>query len=386
MTYTRLSKVHPELFHYTSEMGLFGILKTQYLRATQWQHLNDLGELMHFCHVLPCFIKPELVRRANEIASRNSEAKQWLTDQGGIDPYFSKEAKFLADAMCKALGLNHENERLFEFYVTSFCTHEDAYAEIRNHGLLSQWRYYGQKGGYALVFDTAELEQLMELEHSEWPTCNLSCGEVGYSSDSQEVLAKRVESIPAFLETFKNCQLNSQEAFGPLLEPLLKCCIHFKHWAFAEEREIRLVAVLNGKRMHQEYEDNGIHINERERHDFQRDGDSHRIPCLHLFEGIEVDRRCRLPIRKIIVGPGPNQEQRETKLKIFLQKFGYDIPVALFVHPHPFLIHRPAVRQYVFTNVGYPETYSHSAQLYFPAANGYSWPVLVIQTNSEPRS
>ena len=247
MTYRRLSDDHPELFHYTSEEGLFGILQTQYLRATHWQHLNDSGELMHFYDELPRLIMPELVRRANEMASGNSEAKQWLTDQGGVEAYCLEQAKGLAEAMYKPLLLNDENESLFEFYVTSFCTPDGAFAEVRNHGLLSQWRYYGQEGGYALVFDTTELEHLMELEHLHWP-CRLSCGEVGYSSDSPEALAKRMESLPAFLKAFKKCQFDSQEACEPLLEPLLDCCIHYKHWAFAEEKEIRLVASKDAPR------------------------------------------------------------------------------------------------------------------------------------------
>ena len=324
MTYRRLSDVHPELFHYTSAKGLFSILQTQYLRATDWRYLNDFGELKHFSEELSRLIMPELVQRETENASKNRETKQWLTDHGGIDAYCSKQAKDLAEKMYKSLRLNDEDESLFEFYVTSFCTPDGAFAEVRNHGLLSQWRYYGQQGGYALVFDTAELEHLMELEHSHW-SCMLSCGEVGYSSDSQEVLAERMESLSAFLEAFKNCQLDSQEAFEPLLEPFLDCCIHYKHWAFAEEKEVRLVAVLNGPRMLQDYKVAGNTVVERELHYFDRE--KHQVPCLHLFEGLEVNRACRLPIRKIIVGPGPIQKQNERKLTGFLQDAGYDIEV-----------------------------------------------------------
>jgi len=324
MTYTRLSEVHPELFHYTSADGLFSILQTQYLRATDWRHLNDFDELMHFSEELPHLIMPELVQRATENASKNSETKQWLTDHGGIDAYCSKQANYLAEKIYKSLRLNDANEGLFEFYVTSFCTPDGAFAEVRNHGLLSQWRYYGQKGGYALVFDTTELEHLMKLEHSHW-SCRLSCGEVGYSSDSPEALAKRIESLPAFLEAFKSCQFDSQEACEPLLEPLLDCCIHYKHWAFAEEKEVRVVAVLNSQRMLQEHEVAGTPVVERKRHHFDRD--ECQVPCLHLFEGLEVNRACLLPIRRIIVGPGPSQKQNETKLTGFLQNAGYDIEV-----------------------------------------------------------
>ncbi|MGJ0514475.1 MAG: DUF2971 domain-containing protein [Methylomicrobium sp.] len=321
MTYTRLSDVHPELFHYTSNEGLFSILKTQYLIATDWRHLNDISELMHFSELLPRLFRPELVRRATEIASENSEAQQFITLQGGVDTYCAEQAKYIAEKMYNSLGLNDENERLLEFYITSFCTPEGAFAEVRNHGLLSQWRYYGQQGGYALVFDTAELEHLMKLEHSHWD-CRISFGEVGYSSDSPDVLEKRIESLSVLREVLRKCQFDSSEAFIPLLQPFLDCCIHYKHWAFAEENEVRLVAVLNGPRMLREDEER----RERKRDCFTN-RENREVPCLNLFEGLEINRACRLPIRKIIVGPGPNQKQNETKLRNFLQDAGYNIEV-----------------------------------------------------------
>lgn len=320
----RLSERHPELFHYTSEAGLFAILETQYLRATHWRHLNDVAELLHFYDALPRLILPELLERANEIASRNDEARQWLSGQGGADAYCTAQAQDLAKAFYATLQHPDPSEDLFDFYVTSFCTPDGLYAEVRNHGLLSQWRYYGRDGGSALVFDSVELERLMEREHSSW-ACRLSCGEVGYSSDSPEILAERIDSLSDFVEAFKGCRFDSEAECEPLIEPLLDCCIHYKHWAFAEEREVRLVAVINSARMREEHEAAGSAVNEREQHYFSRDGQ--QVPCIHLFDGIKVDRAGRLPIRRIIVGPGPTQPQREARLKEFLQRSGYDIEV-----------------------------------------------------------
>lgn len=319
-----LSELHPELFHYTGEEGLFAILQTQYLRATHWRHLNDVGELLHFYDAIPRLIMPGLVERANEMASRNDEAKRWLSGQGGADAYCSWQAQGLAKALYAPLLNPDPAEDVLEFYVTSFCTPDGLYAEVRNHGLLSQWRYYGRNGGYALVFDSVELEHLMALEHSSW-ACRLSCGDVGYSSDSPEILTERIDSLADFAEAFKGCRFDSESACEPLLEPFLDCCIHYKHWAFAEENEVRLVAVLNGARMREEHEAAGSPVIERERHYFLRDG--RQVPCIHLFEGIDVERACRLPIRRIIVGPGPTQPQREARLKAFLERVGYDIEV-----------------------------------------------------------
>lgn len=323
MTYKRLSSVHPELFHYTSEKGLFAILETQYLRATNWQYLNDSKELVHFHDELFNLFMAEFEQRAIKVASQ--EGKQWLIDQGGVDVFSKKVAKTITELMYKPLSSKSESEKLFEFYVTSFCTSEGACTEARNHGLLSQWRYYGREGGYALVFDTAELEHLMELEHLKWD-CRLSCGEVGYSCDSPETLAKRIDAIPKLREVIQNCQFNSQEEFEPFLEPFIDCCIHFKHWAFSEEKEVRFVATLNSQRMIEEHKLAGSAVTERPRNHF-KNRDNCSVPCIHLFEGLEVDRNCLLPILRIIVGPGLNQKNREKNLKSVLQDTGYNIEV-----------------------------------------------------------
>jgi hypothetical protein len=39
---------------------------------------------------------------------------------------------------------------------------------------------------------------------------------------------------------------DSQDAFEKMLEPLMSCFTYYKHWAFAEEREVRLTTILNG--------------------------------------------------------------------------------------------------------------------------------------------
>ena len=325
MTATPVSQVHPKLFHYTSEKGLFAILESQCLWATHSQFLNDTQEMRHFSEILPKLIQPELIRRANELASTHEEAKRYLEENGGPENVCAEEASRLAESMCTTLLNPDPNEFLFEFYVASFCTPDGAYDEVRNHGLLSQWRYYGQNGGYALVFDTVQLEQLIGQEHAKWGD-RLSLGEVGYSSEPFGVLVNRIENIPDLLDAFKSCHFKSPEECAPLLEPLMSCCIHYKHWAFSEEREVRLVDVLNSPRMQQEHLKSGTPLLERERHIFKRE-DGTEVPHIRLFEGLTHERPCLLPIERIIVGPGPTQSEREKKLRDFLDTAGYNIEV-----------------------------------------------------------
>ena len=307
---------------------MFAILKSQCLRATHWKYLNDAREMNHFSERLPSLIQPELIRRANNLAEVNEMAKQYLAENGGVAEVCSEEARGLSNSMCETLLNPDPKELLFEFYVTSFCTPDEAYAEVRNHGLLSQWRYYGEHGGYALVFDTLKLEELIGQEHAQWGG-RLSCGEVGYSSDPIDVLVKKVGSIPEFLDAFSRCHFASPEECAPLLEPLMSCCIHYKHWAFSEEREVRLVSVLNSARMNFEHLEASTPVLERERHYFKRQADPTEVPHIRIFEGLQHDRPCLLPIRRIIVGPGSNQKQREKALNDFLGTVSYDIEVTL---------------------------------------------------------
>lgn len=318
-----LRETHPELFHYTDAGGLEGILRSQSLWATHWQYLNDAKELEHFANQLPQLIKPGRVALVNEFALHNAEFKRQVTANGGVDLLCEEESQGLAKVLFESVVNPVPMEQLHEFYVTSFCTPEGAYEGVRHHGLLSQWRYYGQNGGYAIVFDTAELERLMYLEHLRWK-CRISLGEVGYSSDQHDLLESRISALPRFLKAINACKFTSEEECRPLLEPLLDCFIHYKHWSFAEEREVRLVVVLDGPKMREVHKEEGTEWPERERHYYNN------RPRIHLFDGLDVSERAyRLPITRILVGPGPNQRDREIKLLTLLGELGYDIPVTL---------------------------------------------------------
>lgn len=329
-----LREAHPELFHYTGIDGLTGILRSQCFWATHWQHLNDAKELEHFAAALPKLIKPGRVGLLVERARLDPDFAQWVRANGGPDLLCDEESRDLAKAMFEALLNPDPTEQLLEFYVASFCTAEGAYEGVRDHGLLSQWQCYGRRGGYAIVLETAEIERLMCLENDRWK-CRISLGEVGYSSDSQDLLQSRIEALPTLLRAVSACEFASEKDCEPLLGPLLDCAIHYKHWCFAEEREVRLVAVLNGPKVREAYQKDGTEWVERERHD----GDGK--PRIHLFDGLDVKGSpCGLPIKRILVGPGPNQRDRETKLRSLLEELQHEIPVTFSDMPIRFWAER----------------------------------------------
>lgn len=310
-------EVHPELIHYTSAGGLEGILRSQSLWSTHWQYLNDVGELQHFSVKLPSLLKDKRIVVAEEFARNRIDFKEWADSQGGIEELVDVEVQGLVQVFQDSIVSPDPARQIFEFYVTSFCTHEGSFEEVRSHGLLSMWRCYGN-GGYALVFDTAELDRLLREEAKVWPSRTVF-GDVGYSCDPPNVLDSRIAALPILKKKFSESRFDSQEAFVGILEPLLDCFIHYKHWAFAEEREVRLTTILNGKQMRAVGAEDGTARRERERH----------IQCgaprIHLLEGLGH----RLPIKRVIIGPGSHQPARETELRVLLEELKLDIPVVL---------------------------------------------------------
>lgn len=312
-----LDKVHPELFHYTSAEGLSGILRSQSLWGTHWQYLNDGGELQHFSRKLPSLLKDARIAAAEELARNRKDFKTWADSLGGVGNLVDSEVQGLAQVFHESVVHPDPTRQLFEFYVTSFCTPDGSFEEVRTHGLLSMWRCYGT-GGYALVFDTAELDRLLRLETEAWPS-KIELGDVGYSCDSPDVLDSRITALSELRNQFSSGIFDSPETLETVLAPLLSCFIHYKHWAFAEEREVRLTTILNGQQMRTVHAQEGTTWRERERH---TQGGASRI---HLFEGLGH----RLPIRRIIVGPGPHQSTREAELRALLEILKLDIPVVL---------------------------------------------------------
>ena len=209
-----LAKKHPELFHYTDAAGLNGIIKTQTLWATHYKHLKDAEEVDHyFKDRLP----DVLGNNAGE-AIANWRTKLFVDD----DP-------------------------LAEPYITSFCTTSNE--KVKKHGLLSQWRGYSQGGGYAIVFETSDLMQLLEEENKKgWGV--MFVGDVMYSSNNPKKIHKEFEDESELhIQNFYRNQ-NNQNLQEKIYFAIMQCACRYKHWGFEEEKEVRIVAIPHNKRTH----------------------------------------------------------------------------------------------------------------------------------------
>lgn len=287
-----------ELFHYTGIAGLKGILESQTLWATHYKYLNDEEEITNFKPRIKNLLLSILVQ-----VNQDNHLSFSLED-------LEKRAEYIVNLSYRTLLLTHESKQpLVEPYITSFCRADNT--NVEKHGLLSQWRGYGQSGGYAIVFDAPVLKNLIGEECKKWYYSFLHGGDVVYSDASDEEIQQEIgcylEKLrEGFTEFLKTCTR------GPLentFEPLLAAGCRYKHWGFKEEKEFRIVAIASSSETVEELKRQlCTSLKEKPKRHFIRAGMA--VPYLNLLEGITSLPTKPLPIKRIIVGP-PRQEQEK---------------------------------------------------------------------------
>jgi hypothetical protein len=331
---TPLSQEHPELFHYTGIAGLTGIIKTQTLWATHYAYLNDAEEVKHFfTSRLPDILRAVVTSALDEFVKQAPENNALIAQNGGRQKAIDETTTGLITGMFNSLLVSCDGEPPFaEPYITSFCTTTDP--RVAAHGLLSQWRGYGQDGGYAIVFDRTPLLELLKEEGKKWNMHGLE-GDVVYSSDSNQ---KILEELGHDENEIKSCYVNffktrDQNALENIYPALVNCSCRYKHWGFKEEKEVRIVALPANKKILELAKSQGETVNEKPRSHFMRSGTP--VPYINLFEGITHPPEKCLPIKRIIVGPHPNKKERKRAVEILRDQHG--IKAEVYVSDIPYL-------------------------------------------------
>lgn len=207
------------LYHYTTSEGLKGILESKCLHATAASFLNDSSEIAYGCSILHDVLDAKKSERANS----NESTVRLVED--------------LLQIFCNDAGRATWSQMVF---VTCFCEQDN---------LLSQWRAYGQDGGYSLEFHISE-ENTLRLR----PEPN------AFTSILVPVLYHRNQQIEAcnalltlILDTMSVNQLDDAFSLeessyiydrirGVVADLLIEEILAWKHPAFQEEREWRLVS------------------------------------------------------------------------------------------------------------------------------------------------
>ena len=123
----------PVIYHYTDVSGLHGILQSNRLWASAAYYLNDSSEIEYGCK-----LALEAIAVWKDV---NQRIQSFAVDAlRGLESIFSHPLSRIS--------------RSATIYVTCFC---------ENDNLLSQWRAYGQAGGYSLGFEVDKSWRTMAL-------------------------------------------------------------------------------------------------------------------------------------------------------------------------------------------------------------------------------
>ena len=269
---------HSELiYHYTNAAGLRGILDERAFWATKTPFLNDPTEVIYAV---------EIVTRVLRERSK------------GIGPVAD-----IANAVLEKFCAPKDDT-----YITSFC---------RDGDLLSQWRGYGANGGgYSLGFSfpigkapPMQMAWLIEVIYDE----NL------LSDAIDVILSIFVDHLAASVSAW--AMENVVDLFPTTLDVLW---LAFKHPAYREEREVRLLV-----RRSQKIEDR-IKDAVRFGKVHYRSSSAEVIPFVKIGMSFSKDEPAPLlPLRRIVVGPGVRFNQNKEALEQMLEDFGYeDVEVA----------------------------------------------------------
>ena len=197
------------IYHYTSPEGLLGITDKQCLWATDINYLNDSSESRYVYLLVSNILK--------------SKSESWNKD-------FQESLSLRCEHQIKKYDIS--NRLLFadktDVYVISFSLDRDN---------LNMWKYYTKNAGnvgYNIGFDKTALTTNCGLN-------NFTYGKVIYDE------AKQIDLLRTTLEKFEELYSKQPDRFGRaqvfqfLVSTLYNISAFFKHPAFADENEFRVV-------------------------------------------------------------------------------------------------------------------------------------------------
>lgn len=298
---------HPEVFHYTSRNGLRGILDSDRLFATHYQHLNDSSELQILRSELPAKLEPIIHEILIKDFRSSQKSKREIRKLGGVVKLRKSIAAEIADVYYRTAFDKIDNEPPFITpYITSFCGHTSDEPYVQKNGLLSQWRAYADEG-FAIVIDTKKLWDLCLGEKDTYAYQIIHFSPAVYQGDDEAFRRECGPAIELIERNVKNLLRTGNMVHTTEDEPIAKIIPAFtsmKHIGFQEEREVRIVACPRDNETHakllRKHPDKTVDQPIKE---FKQRPDG--APYIELFD---FERSNLLPIKRVIVGPRRNQE------------------------------------------------------------------------------
>jgi hypothetical protein len=267
------------LYHYTNAKGLHGILESKKLWASSYQFLNDTTEFEYAFGLIKDVYPQE----------DSNPSKEGMT-------HFE---------IAEMIGKERHNYNSDSLFVVSFSKKKD---------LLSQWQAYaGPYSGYSLGFRQSTLDV---YKNEKFVECNLV--ECNYDNDKQLedikcLIGKLSEEINAFYKlTPESGEQNKRNGVDKIISQSVKAnkemlllAKFFKNSSFKHEKEWRLVIGP--------LPENSEEI-------------CYRPTKRTVIPYVKIHFKPKLPIERIVVGPGPHQKRSAHSLKqmLKLKKFGLE--------------------------------------------------------------
>lgn len=270
-----------ELWHYTNADGLIGILTTGALHFTQISCLNDALEHKYFGDLV-----------VKEITSRLPAAEE------PVKTLLSVALELLSDRDYSAVG---------SFVACLSEVHDD----------LGQWRGYGGgQCGYAIGFDGQRLFQAFKANREGGIMLPLN-----YTATAHEFIVK---DLADYIERIYRAALTPDADLRAWATELILAVAQsltilpglIKHPKFEAEKERRLST--------------GLQLGENNVLQFRQ-----KQTLLARYLAIKlIGPDGRLPITRVVVGPGPSQNVSKISVGDLLIKCGYDAKVELSEVPY----------------------------------------------------
>src|ERR1700730_2091613 len=303
---------HPELYHYTKPMGFRGIVGSQTLWCSHYREMLDTNELRLMRDLLPPAVGP----RMDAIVEKRNRKTRRLWDASGRGP---KTARDLVNSLYGATFDGRAVYSALDAYLFSFSTHAEETAFDREHGIRSQWDGYAGPEGYCLVFDIGEVARMLGREMDAQYWARLTLEPVRYADRPvedifPELVNASADTLRQFIAGVKCPEMAVPE--------FLAGTTLLKGAAYKSEREVRIVAIpgtaKTAKYAAKEYPDQFAATAPLPEIRVQPDTGKRYVA---LFDGLGL----RLPVKRVIAGPGTGQEERADLARSMLG----DVPVTI---------------------------------------------------------
>lgn len=308
------------LWHYTTLEGLKGILSDKTIWATDYQYLSDSSEFIYSKSIIHQEVLPKIISTIEYECKGNPAAKKIVDAYNGIENLAGIET----DETIKILIISLLSSPTLPQipFVLSFCKVLENSSFLQRNGLLSQWRGYGEDGGYAIIFDFKKIIDEFKVEENSFYHGISTHDDVVYETDKSKMSDKMKKYLDKVSDhTHKIYRFRLYGGQFPLvdqeeLNSLFNCMVLLKHEGFKEENEYRFCTMSYCKEA-QKNKYFEIDKNKSFKETMTRNNNGTLIPYSRLFE-----RSNNLPIKGVCVGPHRDKALRVKSIKTYLSSIG----------------------------------------------------------------